>query len=1721
MAAIYSGIHLKLKSLGTPWEDKLKLARFAWISSQCLLPNKEQVLLDWSTHALTGFYSKKVEFSQCVLEGLWRYLDDLLHSRKLHSLLSQGKTISLKPNMAQVLLDRLQECVYVGTGPSVCVSTLLSVCKAILSSPAFSSIFTTKYELMADLLAKLCSLACHRLQQPSFAGPLPAHKQPEPITESVTSQDEPMTESLQTQSTRHSNIAQSEPLIETPPDQPMTEPNTSQSQPPENHQSDHIYELLLQVLTCYLSVQRQQANPNRVYTIVTNQLIQPIILLRHLLTSGEHTPSHTHLRLRQQLSRDIRNKMDSILQLALFPSEHLTSYKEELLPHKEDFGKRGPGGVKGLLRPVSTILGKLSAHDYCESSLHYAVKSNALSLLFKLCLENYGKGGVGEEEEQRMLCFYFLTRLVHALDISLEGPTSSAPISPADAVKPTPLSDGQDSIPAAMSCSPESWSLALLALEALLSQALVADIYNIAADRIRHGEVQLNFYRRLVQILFNQAQPSIPAWYRCLKVLLGLNHLILEPDLDQLLSSAWVDSECVESRVQRARQLLVCSLFQTYTKLRQLPRLFSELLSIVCWPALDDIRPPLLTEGVCASLKTCLLDTPPSQGLEICSVVLGSIRTYVLPDLDVEEEEKVAMEGGGEDEEMEIDGGDKGENTGGKMDRKRVDASLKLISHSQLLHAVLFSLKTVDNTSPLPLVRQTHSLMEDMGQVVKALLQVVSSEKKDSDVGLDADIDLNAKTLDQTERNDASDPESEVLWKQKTQEAALLLRYTWVEVDTLFHINCSKYTSLELAQTQAPSQSQDEAPVGPLVQTHMEALLSGEILPGRLLPSPISPFCSPVSCLLLKLLTLQQLKKALLDTHLLARPATAALLSKAAQFILAREEFGVGLDEEQVWDGQIGSVNASSYHVAHWYVVTANLPLIAPYLTEGDVGCVADVLLDSMLSRQTGRNTDPQPVSLPGCLSVPLISSQLLQSPIFVELPSLYSAAVRTLTQRILGVLVASGAPQVCQTLLKFQEENLPHNVVVEEILRSSKTGDVSVLLTDTQTQELFNLLHIATNLNPDGMSSEDLSRLFLILFFILTSTSCQPDGDARGPSNPGDDVLFLEKLLRLLACLLEGSNFQSVLKQIHGSSLLQAAVSSLLLHSNRGRFCSTGSPDWLNLVKAMQDFIRSLVQLIIIRNSSVRLNLEQFTSYLTSNKIADRQLVAITAPTTAIIGKPVPGAAIFSVQLLLAALSSFSWAMTFNLGRSKPLDQTLTQMIARTTAALGPAIEDILKPQTVHQPVNQPASVLGQAFIVEVVTVMLQSELSSPPVEGDDNQSSTQPAMNHMTLYHSFYQQVLKEMSSAPRPVDFLVSSLHFLSAFYRIVKRTGGEEKEEGEEKKGGEEVDELYIQILQNVHRLLAAHWLSPSDVCELEPAVEDLLRHLVERSTTGQFNLLLLLIREGLDTGKLRAGGYREVLSAVTITKLLSCCQLPEPCSRALWLIAPQIISAMVFLVRSTSQDLSMTRPLTVPTVTSMTSLLRKGEGLISNPHHVTIVLGALQLVPLDHLTPLVYQSAFSVVHEALFAIIQCHPQVMLNAAPSFLNVFYRLVASVMQEGRQRGDSDTGPDSDVYLQCSRLVERMYSHIAATAESFTTLSAFMVAQYVTELQKVTLRPDVKLHLTEGIYRILDLCIEQDIKFLTAGLQMGVREVFNDLYSSYNHYHKAQRQGEDKYTA
>lgn len=351
------------------------------------------------------------------------------------------------------------------------------MCQGLLSSPALLSIFTTKYELMVALVATLCSLSCHELQQQ--------------VGDNTV-------ECLQSQAVIDLDTSQTELTNENPSDQPEFNADKGPTNPKETLDSVKLFDILLQALSCYLSVQRQQANPNRVFTMVTNQLLQKLVLLRHLLTSGRFLPCPMGLQLRQQLCRDLRIKIDSILKLSLFPPDHLIPYKEELLSSKSDFVKR-PGGAKGPVKPLNAILLKLCAEDYCKAPLRYTVRSAMLSLLFKFFLESYRSSRGPREEEHSMLCFHFLTKLVLVLDIGLDG-NSFAPAKTGEA---TSVSSGKNS-PLTL---PDSWSLALLALESLLNQALSADIYNVAADRIRHEEVQLKFYRSVGQILFNQAQP--------------------------------------------------------------------------------------------------------------------------------------------------------------------------------------------------------------------------------------------------------------------------------------------------------------------------------------------------------------------------------------------------------------------------------------------------------------------------------------------------------------------------------------------------------------------------------------------------------------------------------------------------------------------------------------------------------------------------------------------------------------------------------------------------------------------------------------------------------------------------------------------------------------------------------------------------------------------------------------------------------------------------------------------------------------------------------------------------------------------------------------------------------------------------------------------------------------------------------------------------------------
>ncbi|XP_053792917.1 unhealthy ribosome biogenesis protein 2 homolog isoform X5 [Vidua chalybeata] len=1457
MAAIYSGIYLKLKSAKTSWEDKLKLARFAWISHQCVLPNKEQVLLDWVSQALVSNYNKKHELEDEVVEKLWAYLDNVIHSKRLQDLLKSGKTVGLSFSVAEIINKRLSEAYSEETQQNI--GTVLSCSSGILSTPSLSIIYTAKCELLVDLLSKLSKLACQQLASDNAVG-------------------------------------------------------------------SQLFSVLQLTFAQYLLIQRQQTNPNRVFGRVTSHLLQPCLLLRHLLTVRSWTQADDN-HVCQHLSKEIRSQIETLLQAGLFQPQLFSSYKEELLSEQEAQEKK-KGALKTLLLPVNTVQTKLGS-DLCEPALHGAVVAGSVSLLYKLFLDSYCKA------ENHLVCFHMLSRLFGCLRLSdLQEGGRSDTLFPVD------------------------WSMELLALEQLLNLVLSNDIYNVASDRIRHKEVQFGFYRKLAQMLLTHSQASIPAWFRCLKLLVSLNHLIVEPDLDDLLSSAWIDAEASEPRTKKPQETLINTIFQIYSKLRQFPRLFEEVLTVICWPAVE-LRPSVFSAGLTAKLRECLLELPPNQILDILCLFVEKCQTLIIP----------AVEGS-------------------------IDMALKLMSVCSVLHAFLFNMRSLDDITPSPVVLRTQHLMANIQKgITQPLMELLQAPRREE--------------------------EKSELWLRKASDAALLLLYTWVEVDTLFGVSCSKYVSptAETAVTERAARHWGISAFLPGVKDQywrrvME--LTGSF-------ASTSKYC-------LELLTLQKMKMMLMQTEV-----DLQALQHAAAFILESGRSTMSRGESELWDGDISVITELSYPTAHWHLVMSNLTILLPYISLKDVEYIANVLLETlMLAEAQEAAMDQEP-----SISIAKISLGLIHSSLLPEMRVLHCAFLTHLIHQFAMVLPTATRDSVDLPLQQLSVTNIPWH---EEILASCKTVDplevssenkvqkdelslswktlekvaqcivllakngCPVILKECQLQRCLGLLEIVSLLKLDSFLPSDCTRCFLVLLSLLVNTRA---------SVSCCRLLLLKVLstcLHLLRCLQAGRNSSSVLKVLHASDVLEAFMTSQLTACKFFTDVLT-VPVWAQYVQEVQEFLENFLHMIIERRQSVKLNLEKFMSFLVSCR-------PDTGAAKSIDWKNWNPAA---EQLLLTAFTTLCHVVTLHL---QQLPEKKLHSVDVLCALLEPVVLQMVRTVEHGLQSNTPNQPLPVAFIPSVTT-LLKADLSHPVKKDWQKEPGGFLKWPRIKLYQEFYSQILKELSSAGSNLQFLQLALQFLTVFCSVPELYP--EKETA-------------VMVVFAIKKLLSGPAITTQVIRSMEMELTEVLVQVLGNCSAEEFYAIMRLVLQGLEVRNIWQQKAKEVLSAVTLTKLLLSCPLSGDKGKAFWFASPQIITALA---------------------------------------------------------------------------------VLLKAAPSFLSSFHRLVASVMHEGRQKGDRGNMDEFEMILKCAHLVERMCTYIAAEMEDFTVFSAFIVAQYVTELQKVTLHPVVKTHLTEGIYHILDLCIERDIKFLSASLPAGVRQVFKDLYNDYNHYHKAKKQGEEKYTA
>ncbi|XP_048223792.1 unhealthy ribosome biogenesis protein 2 homolog [Perognathus longimembris pacificus] len=1523
MAAVYSGISLKLKSKTTAWEDKLKLAHFAWISHQCFLPNKEQVLLDWASQSLVTFYKKKLELKEDVVERLWIYVDNIVHSRKLQSLLKKGKTVNLQVSLIKIINERITDFALSGHHGNICA--VLHCCEGILSTPALAVIYTAKQELMVTLLSQLCWSAC---QQPE---------------ETVTT---------------------------------------------------HLFKVIHLALGHYLLLQQQQANSRRVFGDMTGHLLQPCLILRHLLSGGVWTRAGQGQQW-QVLSRDVRSQIEALLQGGIFRLDLLSSYKEELLDQQQSDKKMG--ALKNLLTPMDTVITRLMDIGDGKPDLHASVVASSVALLYRLFLDSYLKEG------NQFLCFQALPKLFGCLQLSH-------------------LQEGEME-----TLSTSDWTTELLTVEQLLNSVATNNIYNVAADRIRHGEVQFHFYRRVAELLINHSQAPVPAWFRCLKILICLNHLILEPDLDDLLSSAWIDAEVTEFRTKKAQEMLIHTLFQTYAKLRQVPQLFEELLGVICRPAAEALRQPILASGPSMALCECLLELPPNQVLDTWLLVLEKFQSLVLPGLQSD-----------------------------------TDMALKALSLSSLLHCIMFNMRSLDSSMPLPVIRRTQCMMEKMlGELVKPLL---------------------AFLLDPPNR----EPE---LW-QKVCDSTFLLSYTWAQVDATFSLNCSQYCSVAGPLTGAALDVSDL----PLLLPGVEIQHWKKVEKFMLQSSSLSRYC-------LEQLYLQKIKRTLLKIGS-GSEETLQILKHDAAYILGLGRDSLNQGTTASWDGQIGTVSVSTYPIAHWHLIVSNLTVLIPCLCPDDVKYLATVLLRT-LPRNKAQEclADEEPL-----ITLEKVSTALLHSPLFPEMQSLHSAFLMCIAATCSGIL-CSGAHRDLDLLSQqlpwlFEKDNHtieaywetrfvkvgpesvePRGEVAQNLLFFVKR-DFPIQLEEGQLEGLLGLMEVISTLHLDSFSPLYHVHYFtLLLSMAVTTLRCSHSSLA---------LQFLVTCYRLLCGLQRERSARSVFKVMYVSDIFELVLTSLLQASS-GLLVEVDDSSWLQLLQEVGTFLEQLMQMLIQLKLSVVLNFGKIAAFLSRCKLypetASSKQLKIQSP--------------LGSQLLLVSLTKLCQVLgPFVSEQRQPQEASavLPELLQQAMIQTGTVMQFCSTPG--------PGGCHLPSALLSAIATVLEVDLSQCPRDGGPNmaQMAERALPSRTALYQDVYTQLLSELVALAGNIPSFQAALRFLTLFFSAPDL---------HPKKGS-----VFASMFHSVRKLLADPDTSAQVTQDIESHLEALFTQMLEAGTMEDFGLVMQSILKGLDVSHAWRADLQAVLSAVRLLKLLLNCPLSREKASLLWRASPQIVTALTLQHREACQEQPVAVAVVGPILDVLAALLRQGEEAISNPHHVSLAFSILLTVPLDHLKPPEHGLIFLKMHNVLFSILQCHPKVMLKAIPSFLNSCNKLLFSVMHEGRQK-DKGSMADLPMVLECARLVERMYSHIAARAEEFAMFSPFLLAEYVTEAQKVTLYPGVKDLLQGGIYLILDLCTEPNVQFLRASLQPGARDVFKELYSDYLKYHKSKQEGERRYTA
>ncbi|XP_076310418.1 unhealthy ribosome biogenesis protein 2 homolog [Tachypleus tridentatus] len=1169
-------------------------------------------------------------------------------------------------------------------------------------------------------------------------------------------------------------------------------------------------------------------------------------------------------------------------------------------------------------------------------------------------------------------------------------------------------------------------------------------------------------------LLNNTKLNKCPALFQCLEALLKLSPLIIEPSIVKVFQVLWIQCGQLDEETKTHQTDFLCHLLSTYFRLKQIPKFLSKLfhaMMITIEENRDSQISPLsscLPAAFMIKFTESVLMLPFGQTLNVWNVFSDTVTEL----LNIYKRKKRKTE---------------------------VCKCLKIVT--TILHNFLLHARLTDEILPTAALPKVEKLMEVLQQCVIGLFEMYKDDNSVPGLG----------------------------W------SFLVLCYTWGEVHLLLKMYRSAYRMDWSAQ-----------PVTHPLSSGDFSLLH-HYLPAENLENIMDIHSDELTFHYFKVLLCTQKVRAILmlfdSTPDVVRKTLGSLAACLVKIAVER----IDIDSCISWNGQLSSITVENFKVPLWHHLLEHLPIILPYLRPKKIAHLSELMVKILV-----KSTEQ---SLPaGELTLYIVTKDFIMTSIFQELSSLQTALVGSVwkyAEKLFQGSKRKNNEQKSDALTEKLFNHLSGNFKLwsEFANTTPKVTNVSKRMESynnmwLEVQEAACVLNQWMNLKVHSKRKMKLEKILML----LKVHSCLPLESLY----PGNQIRCLLGLTVLLVsvrdCLMTG-RFHGDVCQITIEicvafvSILSGVRSVWLFHFVEPVPLLTCVFDSLAVIidkaknSSMFDalrtwsshFINSLINLAA-RDVSVKNKLQDIVKYLSeelySEEPSGKKDVVVKATIILLSHlaevpqkshvKPHQNETCNKIlQEITTVLDS--WLHRCSLKNWSQLDEHIQSLVLDGFGVLVElSCKGKVSAKKWKKNLNTVLHLVYESLQDPVCTPYQKKSCLKVLIVICSNKVHIDQLPAHFV--ESTWNTLIQHLLESDTDLTIHQSVIHTPSVCYqnstRLSQTSFGVDslKIDPGQKKDLKSVSFLseptfsYEDSSKTSHNVLELPEIEFKAVSSIVKTCNDnefqkALHHLLEKSNT------ILAKQQLLD----------KTPCLIHIWKLLLKLDLEHGQQKFLSRVFQTVISQLQFLTAYMKNAPNFSIVL-LPVLDLMTVALRKGKMFLSSQSAISC-LHACEHSNLMNLAnqPKLYASVFGAVSRVLNELLIQHLHTVLAAAPPFSFCVSLLLRSMVQAA----DQTTVNGCEIYLQqelhtCAQDLERLLTLLSAQKMELSKLAPYLVADYVSEAQKVTIHPVLKKTIVLGIFRVLDVCSSHSLSMLQATLSSGAKEIFKVLHDDYHKFHR-----------